>query len=126
MDEGQFLGMEKLTCRLIASQVPQFDILTRAVGVVADNGVADMMEMHADLVGASGIKIGFDESGVFESFQHAETSPGFASFVRHGHFLPLRFVTSNRAMDFAGVFWEAATHDGAVRFLHRSTGKLFG
>src|SRR5581483_6237533 len=79
-----------------------------AVKRVADQGVPDMGEVDAHLMGAAGLKRAFDERGerplaafaVAEGLEHAPMSHSFASLPgMHGHLGAARGMAADRSID---------------------------
>jgi hypothetical protein len=61
-----------------------------AVLVVAEDGVAQVREMDADLVRASGEELGFEEAELRPAMQAPEDGLRFQAFPRNAHLLPFR------------------------------------
>src|SRR5262245_57783539 len=68
MDKGEFMGVEQNPRRLIACQIGQTMGRAPAVGVVAGDGESEVLEVHADLVGAARMQRGFDEGRMLQPF----------------------------------------------------------
>ena len=64
VSEGEFVRVEQDARWDVSREVDQFLGLLRAVGVVAGDGKADVLEVNADLVGASGVNLRFHQRGI--------------------------------------------------------------
>src|SRR5579885_3235629 len=114
MDEGEMGGVQSLAVearKLLANRFRQlaqlrFEALT--VKRVADQGVPDMGEVDAHLVGAPGLEGAFDERGerslapfaATEGLKHAPMSHGLAALPReHRHLGAARGMAADRGID---------------------------
>ena len=80
-----------------------------AVEGITGNGMADAIEMDADLVLSAGVGMGFDESERGAAAQNAELrEAGFASLGIDGH--PAGAETAERLIDFALVYIHNSMH----------------
>src|SRR5262249_12878417 len=96
-DAGETLRMQQDPRRPEPGAVLQSSRLFRAVGRVACDGEAQMLEMDADLVGPSRVQFGLDERGRLESFPDAVAGPGVAAYARaDGHAFAVRRMPSDR------------------------------
>ena len=98
---------------------------------IAQNGCADVLEMDADLVGASGVEVAEDESGfgrVIGRDDFVIGDGGFASgWIDHSHFLPIHRMSPDVGEDRIFGFGRNAVGDGEVDFFHAAAlGKLGG
>lgn len=80
------MRVEQDARRDVSREVDQLLRLLRAVGVIAGDGIADVLEVNANLVGASGVNLGFHQRGIEQAFRYAEAGMGVASVAfAHGH-----------------------------------------
>src|SRR6266850_2951770 len=70
-----------------------------AVDGVADQRVADVLEMHADLVRAAGLEPAFDERGAAEALEHAIARARRLAAVRHRHARARSDIAADRRVD---------------------------
>ncbi len=95
MRESYPMGMEELPIEAKARDRMLGSV--RGIGGIPHDGMLDVLHMHADLVGATGIELAFKERVPlilwprFESFEHAEGGDGFTSrrAITHSHAHPL-------------------------------------
>src|SRR6185369_10819111 len=79
MLEAQLRGVQRLA--------REVDAVARAAAIdgVADERMADVLEMHADLVRAPGLQAAFDQRGAAEALEHAVARARGLAAVRDGH-----------------------------------------
>ena len=65
----------------VAGELGEFLVLIDAIGLIAEDWMAEVLEMHTDLVGAAGVDLRLDVRGVGESFEDAEAGVGGAAFA---------------------------------------------
>src|SRR4051812_30080543 len=92
MTETEFPGVEHLTGKISGAFA--------AVKFIAEDGMAEMMEVHPDLVGAAAVQNAFDQA----DFAVGTEDPVFclrraALTPRYAHPLPVDWVTRNRLVD---------------------------
>lgn len=89
MFEAEDVCVKHLSLGFVAGEFPEVLVLTLGVDFVAGEREADVFEMDADLVSASGVKSDFDQSGFTEILDHLVGRAGiFASAVAgddHAH-----------------------------------------
>src|SRR5213075_62165 len=93
MAKAQLRGMQCLARELDA--VPR----AAAIDRVADQRVADVLEMHADLVGAPGLEAAFDERGAAEALEHAIGGARGLAAMRDRHARARLRVAADRRVD---------------------------
>ena len=71
MRETQFRGVEHLPRCIVAGPVHQLGILSPGIGPIADERIAEVLEMHPDLMGSTGVKPGFGQGRVCHPLQNA-------------------------------------------------------
>jgi hypothetical protein len=76
--------MQHLPRRVVICLGAEARILFAAVHFVARQRKAEVLEMHADLVGAPGVKNHLHECGAMEALEEAETGARLASAARFG------------------------------------------
>ena len=94
------------------------------VYLVAQDRVADRMEMDADLVGSSGKNLAKNQSPLAKVLDDLKPGAGWPATIDDGHLLALYWMTSDRLDNFAGWFRESAGAQGQIKFLNFSSGKL--
>ncbi len=123
--EDEAKGVEHLARGAIAGEF--FEALAGAasVGVIADEGVTDVLEVDADLVGAAGMEVGLDEGGVVEALKDAVGGPGVTAFAdAGGHAFAVGGVAGDGGADVAAEFGDFAAHDGVVDLFESAPGEL--
>ena len=118
MGDGEFPSVEHLPREVGAS----------AVGAVAGDGVAEVLQMHADLVGSSGFGSAFDERKISAGEKNAPEGFGGAGAgaLAHAHALAVDGMAGDGAGDAAGSGAGASAHDGEIRFAGGPVGELPG
>jgi hypothetical protein len=94
------------------------------VHFVAQDRVADRMEMDSNLVGSPRKNLAKNQSpppGVLNDFELGVRRP---AAVDHGHFLTLHWMATDRLDNFAGRLGKSASAQGQIKFLNFSSGKL--
>ena len=83
-----------------------------AVGLVVEEWVADVLQMHANLVRAAGFQLAFDEGYISESFHHAPVRDGMFALVaalgEDGHHHAVFGVAPHVADNGAGILFHVA------------------
>jgi len=95
--ESERRGMQRLAAQLLYGRARGFGQFRdlgfepRAIGRGANQRMADMGHMHADLMGATGLKLAAQQRGDAVILDLLPMGDGFAAarFGRHGHFLAL-------------------------------------
>jgi hypothetical protein len=64
VDEGELARVQEDAGGEVAGDFGESFILPGAVGFIAEDGMAEVLEMDADLVGAAGVDLGLDVGGV--------------------------------------------------------------
>ncbi len=80
---------------------------------IADQGIANMAHVHADLVGTPGLQLDPGMGVRTEAFQHAVMADRHLAGVDHRHLLPLHAMPSDRRIDGAAG-GDHADHDRLV------------
>src|SRR6516225_10476375 len=95
-----------------------------AVDRITHQGMAEMGEVNADLMGAAGLKAAGDERRdsftvvTAEDFPHFIMGDGFASAVAHRHLFPRMGMTIDRRIDGAVRPAELPPDQGKIAPLH--------
>ena len=111
MDDLQNVGVEHLAGDF---QAVGQAVAGAAVGRVADDGMAEVGEVDADLVGAAGFDADAQEAGEGAGGENLVVRDGGAAFFRDGHLLAVDGMAANGKCDGAGrFFWEAEAIDRA-------------
>jgi len=103
-----------------------------AIGRVADKRMADMRQMHANLVGASGFKTALYQTGewplgIAKFFdQTISSTSDLAAATKYRHAFAVKWVATNRSLDGAVAYSRCAPDDGMVGALDGVVGKLLG
>ncbi len=116
---------------MIKSQLPGVEHLPRVVAgaasgvnTIAENGVAEMLEMDADLMGPAAVQSAFDQAGFGAALPHAIIGPGGpASFVDR-HPLAVDAVTCDAGLNDSSGEFGFARDQSQIDFFHRAVGKL--
>lgn len=118
MGDGEFPSVEELPRKVGAP----------AVGAVAGDGVAEVLQMHADLVGASGLGAAFNERKVSAGEKNAPEGFGGAGAgtLAYAHALAMDGMAGDGAGDAAGGGSGASAHDGEISFAGGAIGELLG
>ena len=116
---------------MVDGDTPSVEQLARmvgpaAIGAVTRDGMAEVFQMHADLVRAAGFRAAFEERKVSLGSQHAPSGLGFARVgaPADSHALAMDRVPCDGAVDDTGRGAGASAHDGEIRFARRAVGKL--
>lgn len=102
-------------------------VLAVAVFRVANQRVADICHMHADLVRAPREQAAFDKSAVFEPFQYVKN--GRRRFAAGGydcHFFAVDGMSADIGLDNAFFLRDIAVHERDIFLNSRLTADLFG
>src|SRR5213593_632991 len=101
MPQAELGGMQGLARKV--------DAVARAAPVhgVADQRMADVLEVHADLVRAPGLEPAFDERGAAEALEHAIGGARRLAAVRDGHARARPGVAPYGSVDPAARRWIA-------------------
>ncbi len=94
-----------------------------AVQVVTDDGVADVGQVDAELVGAAGSGLELDERHVASGGEHAIAGEGGATPVAHRHSTAIAAVGGERKRPLAGSRTGVAPDEGQVGLFHPTVGK---
>lgn len=96
-----------------------FQYLVAAVALVVEEDVADVLHVHAYLVGASGFEDALDEGDVAEAFEYAVVGDGMLSFAigQDSHLHAVARVAADVARDGSFVLFDVAPHQGTVAAL---------
>jgi len=119
MTETQLPGVEHLTGEITGAFA--------AVKFIAEDGMTEMMQVHADLVGAAAVQSALDQAHVAARTQ--DPIPGFCGAsltARDAHPLPVNRMARNCFVDDAGSFARGAGNESEINFSHRARRKLFG
>lgn len=96
-----------------------------AVDQIAEQRVADVRHVHADLVRAAGLQLAADVRVAVVARDDRPVRDRVAGvFGRHGHALAVRRVAADGRVDRAGIFAQIAADDGLIRAGHRMVGQL--
>ncbi len=127
MFESQFSRVQELAWRLIASLFGDPVGLPFAVHVIAEDGKTQVLKMHPDLVGPSGVESGFDEGGFVQQLLQLITCPRDATFggVGNGHSLSMRRMPGDVGLDVTGSRRDMAADNALVDLFNSTVGELF-
>ena len=75
-----------------------------SVQLISDNGVAQVLQMHANLMGSAGEQTTQNERVVSNFLQHFETRTGASPFFDNGHFLSMHRMPADRR-DYLTLFY---------------------
>lgn len=116
MDERQFTRVQHHARRGVVRQFLEPRILPRAVSVIAHERMADELEMHADLVRASGVDLRLHQRRRVKAFENpvARVRGAAGIVVAHGHALAARGMTRDWRADFAGFAGEFAADECVI------------
>jgi hypothetical protein len=82
---------------------------------IAEHGVADVRQVHPNLVRATGFKGETHEAQGAPGFEHLVMRAGGTTVaLDHGHFLPLLGMAPNGRIDSALQRWQAPTHERRI------------
>ena len=124
--EPEFFGVEGLAGKdgeavihelLVFAKDGAFNNAVSAVGGIAEEGVAGVLHVDADLVGAPGLEAELGEGDVVEPFQHFVMGDGIFAVVAIGegiHYFAEAQVAANVGLYGAFVFLEVAPNEGDV------------
>ena len=123
--KGKFPSVQHLPFGLEANFGRQASSFSLAIKGVAKQRKANVLKMDADLVGASGAEVGFDERSVREMLDYSELSMRCAPalFSRH-HAFAARWMPGNFGLNRAFQRGHLTAGNGLVDFLHGAVGKL--
>ena len=75
-----------------------------SVQLISDNGVAQVLQMHANLMGSAGEQTTQNERVVSNFLQHLENRTGASPFFDNGHFLSMHRMPADRR-DYLTLFY---------------------
>ena len=106
MFETERVGMKHLARGGVVRLGAESNVLSATVGSVARQRETEVLEVHADLMSAAGMKDDLNEGGGAESFEDAKTGARFATFagISNGHGAAMRWMTGDGGLDFTGSF----------------------
>ena len=123
--KGEFPSVQYLPLGLEANFGSQSLSFAVAVESVTEQGKANVLKMDADLVGAAGAKVGFNERSVGEMLDHSELSMRRASALFGcDHAFAVRWMPGNFRLDCAFQRRHSAAGNGLVDFLDGAVGEL--
>ncbi len=119
--EAEFGGVEEIAGQRGKREFADAELRGGAVERVADDGMMQRGEVHADLVGAAGVQLDFEERGRIDAGEGAPVRAGFAGFAEDeaaagGHAGAPVGVASDGEVDGAVVLFQEAFHQGEVDF----------
>src|SRR5688500_13773639 len=85
--------------------------------------MADVLEVHADLMRAPRFQTAFDQGGTSVALEHAVGSACRLAAMRDSHACSRPDVAADRRVDYAARR-RVALHHGEVEAAHRARGKL--
>lgn len=97
-----------------------------AVGGVAQNGVADAGHVEADLVGASGFNLHFQETAPTPGVIHFKSGHGVTSLGMNGHLLAVLGAALHGCVDASGFRAGRTFDEGEVGFAYVAIQEKFG
>ena len=109
MDDLQNVGVKHLAGDLQLGRQP---VAGAAVGRVADDGMAEVGEVDADLVGAAGFDADAQEGCQRPGGEDFVVRDGGPAFFRDGHFLAVDGMAADGQFHGAGRFFEGAPDEG--------------
>lgn len=125
--ESQSQCMQHLTGGRETGGFPQALILTIAVSDVADQRVADVFEVDADLVGAAGMEGGFEERHGSEAFEDAVAGAGGPSgAIGDGHAFAVGGMPGDGGVDLALIGRERTAGEREVDLIDLAGAELGG
>jgi hypothetical protein len=117
MVESKFPGVEHLP-RVIAGAFPSVDF-------VAKDGMAEMMEVDADLVSAAAVENALDQADLAVGTENAVFGfSGTALTARDRHSLPVNRVTCNRLINHAAARPRCPRDEREIDFPDRTSREL--
>jgi hypothetical protein len=121
MDDLQNVGVKHLAGDLQLGRQP---VAGAAVGRVADDGMAEVGEVDADLVGAAGFDADAQEGCQRPGGEDFVVRDGGPAFFRDGHFLAVDGMAADRELHGAGRLLRRAPDEGEVFLADGVGGKL--
>ena len=119
MTKGELPGVQHLA-RIIAGAFA-------AVKLVAQDGMAEVMEVHPDLVGPAAVQDAFDEADLVAGTKNAILGfRGAALASRDAHPLAVHGMTRDGFVDDSRSLAQDSSDEGEIDFRHRPRGKLAG
>src|ERR1043166_5433730 len=104
MGESQLEGVQQVAWSNISCQLSQTVILALTISGVTNQGMAEELKVHADLVCAPRMKRGLDEGCPPQTAQHAITGAGFPpQIIVHRHSLAMRTMPGNCRPNFTSL-----------------------
>ena len=89
-----------------------------AIHRIADDGVAHMLTMYADLVSAPGFERQCKYRLLLEAFDDAPMGAGCSTIIHDGHAQAVAGVARDSGIDGATIGFEAPFYQGNVFFVH--------
>ncbi len=90
MGEGEFPSMQEMA----------FVVAPAAVEGISNHRMAEVFEMHADLMGSSRVRMAFDKGLPFRGGENPVLGESLAATLVHGHFLTVDRVAADRGVNF--------------------------
>jgi hypothetical protein len=96
------------------------------VNFIAQNGMTQVMEMHADLMCASAVKPAFKETRLVIRTKNAVFRPGLAAARRtDAHSLPMNRMSPDFLFDYACLFSQFPCDQREINLFDGAFGELF-
>jgi hypothetical protein len=114
MGESQLPGMEHVALEFSAS----------AVDRIARHGLAEVLQVDANLVGAAGFGMALHEGFSLAGIEHAIVRERLATALHDGHFLAVDGMPSDGRLDFAVGHAGDAIREGEVGFFDMARREL--
>lgn len=95
-----------------------------AIDRVAGDGVADMLQMHPDLVGPPGERMALDEGFAIMRSAEAVSRECLATALSDRHFLAVDWMAADGGIDFSMGHAQDAIHEGEVGFFNLPRSEL--
>lgn len=97
--------------------------------LIAEDGAADVIQVHANLVGSTGLRHHAEGSKAVESLQYFVKSfrrPPGGGDRPNGHLFPVMGMDTNRKRNDISVPVGRADNEGKILFFHNAVVKLAG
>jgi len=125
MSECEFAGMEHLAGNGDMVGLAEEGVLAFTVEQVASHGVAKVLEVNADLMGAASVQRDFDERGALQMFKGSVSRAGGAA-AADGHAFTVGLMALDGGVNLALGGGELPADDGFVDFFDFTPGELSG
>src|SRR3954463_6362720 len=128
MDECKGIGMEHLAIGSVVGLRSESCILFAAVDAISNKGIAKVLKVNANLMGATGVEDYLYERGAIKPLQDAVACVRGAAFAAFdcGHGAAMARMSRDRNLNFTRDAWQFAAENRVIDFLDGAVSELIG